>query len=281
MSRLPITGALQRDARAPDALPRIASSALLGWRASDGLLLPLQDGIAATYRQRTIAATIVAHDGTSGLLAAAAPAFTAIDWDGDGVLESEALLCSPENAVRWHAPTGAGLLLPVASLTLRHEWIELGAAASGGPLWSLSDDAIAGGALVLEGTGANGLQFRVTNGSTTAVAALTLPEAIASGDRIAARATLVITGTDARVQLALVRVRPGVLAPAAVGDVGWTQAPETISALSAAIAAPAAWGTSGGVRARLNERGAASRGVQAVHASFLYPGVRARHTFSL
>ena len=257
MSRIPPLGTEQLDARFDGTPPRLRTRALWAWRASDGLLAPLNEAMSVAYRGRSSAATIHGSDGASGTLAAAAPAFTSIDWDLDGTREEDGLLMSPEEALRYYDATSNRLQLPLGAMTLRLEGIELGNAATDGePYWSYTTDAATGAYLAVLGTGgAGGIAVHHYNGSATRVASLPL----AAGDRFSARA---MVHADGGVQLGLVR----------------NGGSEALSAREAALAFAAAWGAGGATQIRWNEFGNSNRGTLIARYGALYAGVLPRRT---
>lgn len=254
MSRIPLLGTAQLDARFDGSPPRVRSLALWTWRAWDGQLAPLTEGLSVAYRGRTAAATIHASDGTSGTLAASAAAFTSIDWDGDGVREEDGLLLSAEEALRYYDATTGRVRLPVSPLTLRLDGVETGNAASAdAPYWSLTTDAITGAYLALLGTGGGEIALVHHNGTSSVSAALP----VAPGNRFSARALLLASGA---VQLGLVR----------------NGATEAVSAASAPLALAAEWGGGNAVQIRLNERGNSARGTGLVRCGALFAGTLTR-----
>jgi hypothetical protein len=250
MSRIPLLGTQQLDARLDGTPHRVRSRALWSWRAWDGLLAPLTEGLSVAYRGRTSAATVHATDGTAGTLAASAPAWTSIDWDGDGSREDDGLLLSAEEALRYYDATTGRVRLAMGALTLRLDGIESGnATTSDAPYWSLTTDAITGAYLALLGTGSGEMQFVHYNGSSTVASALP----VVLGNRFSARARLLATGA---VQLALVR----------------NGGAEVVGTTSSANALAAEWGGGDAAMIRLNERGNSVRGSGIVRYAALFAG---------
>lgn len=256
MSRYPLLGTAQRDAVLDPTTSAGARRRVLArhiWRASDGVLTPLNPELAVQYVGRSTAATIHDSRGVSGSLAAAAAAWTSIDWDGDGQREADGLVLGDEEALRYFDPANSGLYWPMTAFTLRHDWIETGAAdVPDAPYWSFSPDDLVGAYVALVGTGAGEVEFQHFNGDDIATCALP----VSAGDRCSARAQF---RADGSVFLALVING---------GD-------EVLGDASAPLAVASYWG-SGTELVRINELGDTSRGQQIAKYSAVYDGLLSR-----
>lgn len=256
MAYHPALGSSQLDARFAGEPPRLHVLGLVVWRASDGELLPRNAGLSVDYVGRSSAATIHASDGTSGLLAAAEPAFTSVDWDGDGVRESDALWLSDEEALRVRDAVLPTLHWSMGAKAGLYEWIEHGnATVEGAPYWSFTTDAVDGAYLALLGSGDGHVEFVHHNGAGTVSAALP----VTLGDRCSLRHQYF---DDGSVELSLVRNSARIV---------------THSDRSEPLAPAATWGDGGDTRFRLNEFGDAVRGTQYARYLAMYGGV-ASHT---
>lgn len=247
----PLFGVQQTDARL-DGQPRLATSSLWCARASDCLITPLNEGLSVAYRGRSNAATIYASDGTSGLLAAAEPAFSCEDWDGDTIREELLLLLSTQEAVRYYDATSGRLDLPMIDLTLRLDFTELGnATTADAPYWSYTPDTISGRRIEVVGDGGGNVVARHHDGSAFRTSSV----AVSTGNRCSLRAVFFADGS---VQAAMV-VNGGA----------------EVTAAKSATLTPVAW-PAGNTRIRLNERGNGSRGTQAFRYGALYGGALSR-----
>lgn len=256
MSRRPILGSRLPHARFDGTPPRVRTRSLWCWRAHDGLLLPLNEGMSVEYLGRTEPATISDSHGTSGALVAAEPAFSSTDWNGDGVREEDTLILSDEEALRYLDASTERLVWTMRAKTLRIDGVELGNALSeDAPYWSFTTDAVAGAYLALLGSGAGQIVFEHYNGTSSVTSALP----VATGDRFSARACF---HDDGRVQLGLVR----------------NGATEVLGALSDALEPASEWGNGGATVCRVNEIGAASRGTLALRYGAVFGGVVPRAT---
>lgn len=220
------------------------------WVAVDGRLDARTSDLAVDYRRRTTAATIDASDGTSGTINQALPAFTAIDWNNDGVREEQGLKTSTSEAWRYvDARTGA-IAWPTTPLTLRYEWIHVG----DGVLWSLTNDAASGAGLLLTVVGGM-VHWEHRNGS----GAESSEVAVSVGDRCSARALLY---PDGSVQLGLV-----------IGDASELDGGQSDPLLPATDYAA-------GSKVRINEVGDTSRGVQVARLCQVFGGLWSRAEIS-
>lgn len=254
MSRIPILGSEQLDARFDGAPPRLRTRSLWCWRARDGLLAPLNERMSVAYRGRSSAATIHASNGTSGTLAASAPAFTSVDWDGDGVREEDALQLSDEEALRYYDATTERLVWTMAAKVLRLDWIELGTAGvSDAPYWSFTTDEIDGAYLAILGSGTGDVQLHHYNGTSTVVSELP----VTTGNKCSLRAQYF---ADGAVQIGLVR----------------NGGAEVLSTKSAALTPAAVWGDGGDTMVRVNEIGDGIRGELQLRHGAVYGGVATR-----
>lgn len=254
--RYPVLGSRQPDARF-DGLPRrLRTRSLWCWRAWDGLLTSLNEGMGVQYLGRSTTATIYDSRGTSGALVAAEPAFSSIDWDGDGVREEDALLLSDEEALRYRDPVSGQLVWSMDAKTLRLDFLELGnAEVDGAPYWSFSTSDVAGAYLALLGDGAGNVLFEHYNGTSS----VTSSAPVLTGDRVSARAEF---RDDGSVQLGLVRN-------------GGT---EVLGAASAALEPATVWGDGGATLLRVNELGSTLRGVMGLRYGAVFGGVVPRTT---
>lgn len=252
MSLIPLLGAQQR-AAAEKGAPRLRTRSKFCWRGSDGVLSPLNEGLVVRVVQRTSAVTIYASDGTSGLLSASAPAFSSVDFDGDGVRECDALELMNEEANRYVSPDTEQIMWDLDPETWLIRWIERGAAAiPNAPYFSLTNNAATGAYFGLFGDGAGNAVFRHYNGTTTVEAS----RAVVANARYEG---VITRDANGAVQFALIKN-------------GGT---EQISAKSAA-AEPLAWGGGSGVQLRINEFGNTVRGVQSLLYLACYRGVLSR-----
>lgn len=252
----PLLGAAQADARFDGSAPRLTVRGLVVWRSADGELLPRNEGVSVAYLGRSSAATIRASDGTTGLLAAAEPAFTSIDWDGDGVYEADALRLSDEESLRFFDPVLDGLLWTPGPLTLRHDWIEIGSAdVADAPYWSFTVDDATGAWLALRGTGSGAVRFEHCNGEDVVSSAVP----VSLGDRCSLRQVL---HPDGRVEVGLLRN-------------GATR--ELLGAASDPLALAAAWGDGSALPSlRLNGFGDSVQGAQELVHHAVYGAALAR-----
>jgi hypothetical protein len=259
MSRIPLLGSQQVDVRYDGAPPRVRTRSLWCWRAWDGLLAPLNPGLSVAYRGRSSTATIYASDGTSGSLTASAPAFTAIDWDGDGAREEDGLLLSSAEALRYYDASTNRLRWTMGAKVIRLDGIESGnAMVEDAPFWSFTTDAIAGAYLAVLGTGdlgagVGGIALHHYNGTSTVVSQLPL----AAGDRFSLRAQYF---DDGAVQIGLVR----------------NGGREATGTKSAALEPESSWGDGGATQIRVNEIGDDSRGTSLLRYGAVYGGVATR-----
>ncbi len=254
MSRIPILGSQQTDVRMDGTPPRVRTRSLLCFRAWDGTLAPLNEGISVAYLGRTVATNIFASDGTEAPLVASAPAFSSIDWDADGVREDDALLMSEEEALRYFDATTEQLEWDTGPKVFRVDGIEIGnALVDGAPYFSLTNDDASGAWLAVLGSGDGRIGLHHHNGIAETVSQL----AIAPGARFSLRALLHADGS----------VEVGLLQNAGA-EVGGTR--------SGAIAPAAEWGGGAGVQARLNEWGAEIRGTQSLRYFAAFNGTATR-----
>ena len=257
MTRIPLFGSEPADPRI--GAPRVRTRSLWCWRAWDGQLAPLNEGLSVAYRGRTSAATIHASDGTSGTLAAAAAAFTAIDWDGDGVREEDALLLSDEEALRYFDASTGGLWWDMGPKVLRLDGVELGNAVDeDAPYWSFTTDDIAGAYLAVLGAGdlgdgVGGIRLRHHNGTSAVESVLPLP----ASARFSLRG---LYHADGAVQIGLVV----------------NGAAEVLGLKSAALTPAASWGAGGTPQLRVNEIGTATRGTFALRYGAVFGGLATR-----
>lgn len=232
----------------------VRSRALWSWRACDGGDEPLT-GQPVVLRKRTATATVLASDGTSGSVAVLAPAWTAVDWDGDTVREELHRLLGTDEAIRGTDVGGGGLFWPVRDLSGLHEWVHSSSSAANHTLWSFTNDAASGAYLALRYTSASALAMQHHNGTTLASSPLT---GLVDGDRCSLRWQF--TAADGRVRAWLVR----------------NAGAESDGGLSGAATPAASWGGGSGVLCRLNEFGTGSRGIQRLRASLVAPGLLSR-----
>lgn len=259
MSRIPILGSHQVGARFDGAPPRVRTRSLWCMRPFDGLLSPLNPGMAVAYVGRTEQAIIHDSDGVSGVLPAAEPAFTSIDWDGDGQREEDGLLLSSEEALRYFDPESERLVWDTGPKLIRLDEIETGnALVEDTPYWSFTTDSATGAYLAVLGTGdlgggVGGIALHHYNGTSTVVAQLPL----ATADRFSMRGLFLQNGA---VQIGLVR----------------NAGSEVVSAPSAALLPASTWGDGGATQCRLNELGDASRGSGIVRYAAVFGGTGTR-----
>ncbi len=253
MSRIPLLGSQQLDARLDGSQPRVRVLGLLVWRSHDGLLLPLNEGISADYRGRSEVATIYDSLGTSGSLVASLPAFTSVDWDRDGTREEDALLLSDEEAIRFYDANTSRLRWTTRAKVIRFDWLQQGTLEENQPLFSFTRDSAAGAYFGLFGNADGEAEFRHYNGTSM----VTASRAVADGDRCSVRAQLFDSGA---VQLGLVK----------------NGGSESVSAKSAALAPADEWGNAGATQFRLNEFGNTVRGTTLVRYCAVYGGTATR-----
>ena len=254
MSRIPILGSQQLDARLDGTPPRVRTRSLLCMRAWDGILSPLNEGMSVDYLGRSATATIYASDGTSGALVASAPAFSSEDWDGDGAREEDALLLSIAESLRYHDASSAQLLWTMTAKVFRLDGYERGnALVAGAPYFSFTNAAASGAYLAIRGSGDGKIGLHHHNGTATVVSELP----VTAGDRFSLLGQYF---DDGSVQVRLVRN-------------GGT---DVVGTRSAALLPETVWGGGSGVQARVNEFGAALRGVQALRYLAVYGGTATR-----
>lgn len=255
MSRIPILGSHLPDARFDGRPPRVRTRSLWTFRPFDGLLSALNPGMAVAYLGRSEQAIIHDSDGVSGVLPAAEPAFTSIDWDGDGQREEDGLLMSNEEALRYFDPESERLVWDTGPKVIRLDGIETGSAlVEGAPYWSFTTDAATGAYLAVRGTGdlgggVGGIALHHYNGTSEVTAQLPL----ATADRFSFRGLFLPNGG---VQIGLVR----------------NAGNEVVSAASAALTPASSWGDDGDTVCRLNEFGDDSRGAWIVRYAAVFGG---------
>lgn len=241
--RRPILGSEQANVRWDGLPPRPRTRSLWCWRAFDGELAPLNEGMSVQYLGRSAPATIYDSAGVSGSLATAMPAFSSEDWNGDGVREEDILLMSDEEALRFLDATTGRLVWDTGPKVIRIDGIELGnALVEDAPYWSFTKNDGAGAYLALLGagdlgSGVGGISIHHYNGTSTVVSTLPLPAAA----RFSARANFHANGA---VQLGLV-VNGGA---------------ELQGTKSAALTPAETWGNDGATVCRVNEFGNTVRG---------------------
>lgn len=253
MSRRPLLGSPQLDVRHDGSQPVLRVKGLLVVRAYDGGLLPANDGISCAYLGRSEPATIYDSDGVSGSLVASLPAFTSIDWNGDGVRAEDAQLLSAEEALRYYDVNTNRLRWLPGAMSLRLDWQQVGALAEDQPLFTFTRDNGTGAYFGFFGNADGDVEFRHYNGTSTVTAARPL----GAGDRCSAVARMYETGA---VQLGLVR----------------NGGNESVSAKSAALEFADEWGNGGAVQARLNEFGNTERGTMLFRYLGVYGGLASR-----
>lgn len=229
--------------------PSIRSRALLNWRNCDGTLAPLTQQ-AVEFGVRTSAATVFDSEGTSLSLPASIEAWSAEDWDGDGVREELLLLLGSEEYQRFLDSALGALRWPVLAFTLCHEFMWVG----DGPLWSLSNNAGTGARLRLDA--ASGAVTWLHHNGTSSVSS-TVGSGLSAGDKCSVRAEFRLDG----------------------GVQAWLEldgADEIAGTNSSALTPAGSWGGGSGVKARINEFGNASRGQQKLRSSALYPALLSR-----
>lgn len=254
MSRIPILGSPQIDSRLDGTPPRVRTRSLLCWRAWDGILSPLNEGMSVAYLGRSATATIYASDGTSGALVASAPAFSSEDWDGDGAREEDALVLSMAEALRYYDASSGQLLWDTTAKVIRIEGYERGnALVDGAPYFSFTNDAASGAYLAVLGSGDGKIGLHHYNGTSTMVSELP----IADGDRYSLIGQYANNGS---VRIRLMR----------------NGGADVVGALSDALLPETVWGGGSGVKARINEFGNAVRGVQALRYLAVFGGTATR-----
>lgn len=254
MSRIPILGSPQIDARLDGTPPRVRTRSLLCVRAWDGVLAPLNEGMSVDYLGRSATATIYASDGTSGALVASAPAFSSEDWDGDGVREEDALVLSAEEALRYYDASSNQLLWDTTAKVIRIDGYERGnALVAGAPYFSFTNNTASGAYLAVLGSGDGKIGLRHYNGTSTVVSELP----IANGDRYSLIGQYANNGS-VRVRM----IRNG--------------GAEVVGALSDPLLPETVWGGGAGVKARINECGVPVRGVQALRYLAVFGGTATR-----
>ncbi len=254
MSRIPILGSAQLDARLDGTPPRLRTRSLLCVRAWDGIIAPLNEGMSVDYLGRSTTATIYASDGTSGALVASAPAFSSEDWDGDAIREEDALVLSDEEALRYYDASSEQLLWDTTAKVIRLDGYERGnSMVDGAPYFSFTNDAASGAYLAVLGSGDGKIGLHHYNGTSTVVSELP----VFDGDRFSFIGQYSDNGS-VRVRL----VRNG--------------GSDSVGALSAALLPETVWGGGAGVKARINEFGDALRGEQALRYLAVYGGTATR-----
>lgn len=253
MTRLPLLGTAQRDTLLDPSgagVPRRYVRGRVVWSAANGLAA-LNPDVSVSYIGRATSATIYDSRGVAITLAAAAAAFTSIDWNDTGARDCEGLLLSDEEALRFFDPVNGGGLWwpPGTALTRRFDWIHQDV---DGPLWSFSDDDVEGAYLLLQDTGDGGVEWTHHNGSS----AVTSSVAAAPGDRVSARSVLNVNGSV-------------LLALSINGE------DEVLGTPSAALTQADYWGEEWPCD-RINELGTTTRGQQIARYSATYDGVLTR-----
>lgn len=137
---LPVIGTYQANLPFDDLPPFIRSRAFVHFRACDGIV---GDNIIAPltrqrmrFPMRSDVATIYTSDGTSIALVKSAPAWSAHAWPSGSERNEVLLVLSDGECIRFVDIDTEQLLVPVRSMSGKHEWIHDG----DGPLWSLTND---------------------------------------------------------------------------------------------------------------------------------------------
>ena len=234
---IPAIGVHQADAPFWGTPPRVQSTALVHWRHVDGQLVPLTGQAVERTPPTTPVALRTSIPSVTRVHAPGLVGWEPRPWDdgAGGTTEETGAHLADDEAWAIASAGGGPLRLAVQPMTVLAEWTEVAAWAADTVVWALAtrDDvadlaAATGAFLALTRTSTNALTLTLDNGVAAPVSATVA--GVGADARVSARALLVPDAvsptTLARVQLELVR----------------NGGAAVLSALSAAVAWPAAWG---------------------------------------